>query len=276
MEEGVQFQPYSQVLTLVNSLFAGCRALRFLFQHEAEYKAILNATKSGASEKRLAAQFIPRFFKFFPQLAEQAIDAQTDLCEDDDVSVSDSSFSDVNLHRVQGGPSTQNVARTFCAHGNFHFADVEVVGDQSGASPIYGPVKMNVMCVTHKERRQFFSGVRGDASGLPINQTFLSPQIRKQAIKDLPVFCKEVKENTGKVVGVLVQLLLCQDAGELSIVHNSLMTLFKTQPKGACARISSGGSCGQRVQHGTEMSIGLTDSSLFKRVVPKGVTTRLV
>ena len=59
-----------------------------VLQHEAEYKSILSATKSGPSEKRLAAQFIPRFFKFFPHLSEQAIDAQTDLCEDEDVSVS--------------------------------------------------------------------------------------------------------------------------------------------------------------------------------------------
>ena len=62
------------------------------FQHEAEYKSILSATKSGASEKRLAAQFIPRFFKYFPHLSDQAIDAQTDLCEDSDVSVSTVSF----------------------------------------------------------------------------------------------------------------------------------------------------------------------------------------
>ena len=62
--------------------------LLFVLQHESEYKSILSATKSGASEKRLAAQFIPRFFKYFPHMAEQAIDAQMDLCEDDDVSVS--------------------------------------------------------------------------------------------------------------------------------------------------------------------------------------------
>ena len=63
------------------------------FQHEAEYKSILSATKSGASEKRLAAQFIPRFFKYFPHLSDQAIDAQTDLCEDSDVSVRTKHFT---------------------------------------------------------------------------------------------------------------------------------------------------------------------------------------
>lgn len=43
--------------------------------------------KSGAKEKRLAAQFIPKFFKHFPELADSAINAQLDLCEDEDLSV---------------------------------------------------------------------------------------------------------------------------------------------------------------------------------------------
>ena len=51
------------------------------------YKSILSAVEASGSEKRLAAQFIPRFFKYFPTLAEQAINAQLDLCEDDDSSV---------------------------------------------------------------------------------------------------------------------------------------------------------------------------------------------
>ena len=43
--------------------------------------------KGGAGEKRLASQFIARFFKYFPGLAPQAINAMFDLCEDDDVNV---------------------------------------------------------------------------------------------------------------------------------------------------------------------------------------------
>eukprot|EP00112_Aurelia_sp_Birch-Aquarium-sp1_P025605 Seg859.11 transcript_id=Seg859.11/GoldUCD/mRNA.D3Y31 product="Apoptosis inhibitor 5" protein_id=Seg859.11/GoldUCD/D3Y31 len=53
-------------------------------EHEEAYKAILIGVKGEASEKKLACQFIPRFFKDFPKLAEQAIDAQLDLCEDED------------------------------------------------------------------------------------------------------------------------------------------------------------------------------------------------
>lgn len=48
---------------------------------------ILDGVKGGAKEKRLAAQFIPKFFSNFPELADAAINAQLDLCEDEDVSV---------------------------------------------------------------------------------------------------------------------------------------------------------------------------------------------
>lgn len=44
--------------------------------------------KGGPKEKRLAAQFIPKFFSSFPDMADTAINAQLDLCEDEDVSVS--------------------------------------------------------------------------------------------------------------------------------------------------------------------------------------------
>ena len=40
--------------------------------------------KGSQAEKRLASQFIARFFKFFPKLQENAIDAMLDLCEDED------------------------------------------------------------------------------------------------------------------------------------------------------------------------------------------------
>lgn len=58
-----------------------------LFQHKDAYQVILDGVKGGAKEKRLAAQFIPKFFKHFPELADSAINAQLDLCEDEDVSV---------------------------------------------------------------------------------------------------------------------------------------------------------------------------------------------
>ena len=58
-----------------------------LFQHKDAYQVILDGVKGGTKEKRLAAQFIPKFIKHFPELADSAINAQLDLCEDEDVSV---------------------------------------------------------------------------------------------------------------------------------------------------------------------------------------------
>lgn len=58
-----------------------------VLQHETEYKEILDAVKGSPKEKRLASQFISKFFKHFPHLADTAIDALIDLCEDDDVQI---------------------------------------------------------------------------------------------------------------------------------------------------------------------------------------------
>ncbi|XP_028649332.1 apoptosis inhibitor 5 [Erpetoichthys calabaricus] len=56
-------------------------------KHKDAYQVILDGVKGGPKEKRLAAQFIPKFFKSFPELADAAINAQLDLCEDEDVSI---------------------------------------------------------------------------------------------------------------------------------------------------------------------------------------------
>ena len=58
-----------------------------LKQHEGAFLQILAAVKGSQAEKRLASQFIARFFKFFPKLQENAIDAMLDLCEDEDNTV---------------------------------------------------------------------------------------------------------------------------------------------------------------------------------------------
>ena len=58
------------------------------FQHEAEYRLFMEAVKGNPGEKRLASQFMTRFFKHFPSLARETINALFDLCEDADVMVS--------------------------------------------------------------------------------------------------------------------------------------------------------------------------------------------
>lgn len=54
---------------------------------EADFRGILAAAVGSTKEKELAAQFIPRFFKLFPNLSAEGINAQLDLCEDDDLGI---------------------------------------------------------------------------------------------------------------------------------------------------------------------------------------------
>uniref|UniRef100_A0A8C5L6I7 Apoptosis inhibitor 5 n=1 Tax=Jaculus jaculus TaxID=51337 RepID=A0A8C5L6I7_JACJA len=51
-------------------------------QHKDAYQVILDGVKGGTKEKQLAAQFIPKFFKHFPVLADSVISAQLDLLAD--------------------------------------------------------------------------------------------------------------------------------------------------------------------------------------------------
>ncbi|XP_058818213.1 apoptosis inhibitor 5 homolog isoform X2 [Topomyia yanbarensis] len=64
-------------------------------EHELEYREILDAVKGSAKEKRLASQFIGKFFKHFPSLAELAIDRQLDLCEDEDAQIRKQAIKDL-------------------------------------------------------------------------------------------------------------------------------------------------------------------------------------
>ncbi|KAH3883154.1 hypothetical protein DPMN_007104 [Dreissena polymorpha] len=64
-------------------------------EHEAEFLYIISAVKGGPGEKRLASQFVTRFFKYFPKLAYQAINALFDLCEDDDINIRKQAIKDL-------------------------------------------------------------------------------------------------------------------------------------------------------------------------------------
>ena len=102
----------------------------------------MNGVKGDVSTKKLASQFIARFFSKFPNLANHALDAILDLCEDEDI------------------------------------------------------------------------------------------DIRKQAIKDLPILCGDMKEFLPKIADVLSQLLQTEDKSEIVVVQNSLMSLFRRDAKG--------------------------------------------
>ncbi|XP_062509729.1 apoptosis inhibitor 5-like [Corticium candelabrum] len=63
------------------------RARDSITKHEESYVSLLAACKAGDGQKRLAPSFISKFFKYFPKLADQAIDTLLDLCEEDDPNI---------------------------------------------------------------------------------------------------------------------------------------------------------------------------------------------
>ncbi|XP_058100666.1 apoptosis inhibitor 5-like protein API5 [Magnolia sinica] len=110
-------------------------------QHVSDYEGIITAAKGSMKAKQLAAQLIPRFFKFFPSLTSKAYDAHCDLCEEEELG------------------------------------------------------------------------------------------IRVQAIRGLPLLCKDTPENVSKIVDVLGQLLLAEENVERDAVHKALMSLLRQDPK---------------------------------------------
>lgn len=54
---------------------------------ESEYRLIIAGAKGDSKIQQLAAQFIPKFFKSFPEAQLQAVEAQLDLCEAEELPV---------------------------------------------------------------------------------------------------------------------------------------------------------------------------------------------
>ena len=69
-----------------------------------------------------------------------------------------------------------------------------------------------------------------------------------QAIKDLPVLCKDQHiKNLPKIVDVLVQLLQSEDQQEITVIQNSIMTLIRRDSRGAIIGIFSQVHSGEEV-----------------------------
>ncbi|XP_008778354.1 apoptosis inhibitor 5-like protein API5 [Phoenix dactylifera] len=111
-------------------------------QHVSDYEGIIKAVEGkSVKAKQLAAQLIPRFFKFFPSLALRAMTAQFDLVEEDELA------------------------------------------------------------------------------------------IRVQAIRGLPLLCKDTPEHVSKIVDVLGQLLTVEENVERDAVHKAIMSLLRQDAK---------------------------------------------
>ncbi|KAJ4982351.1 hypothetical protein NE237_033188 [Protea cynaroides] len=110
-------------------------------QNVKDYEGIIRAAKGSIKAKQLAAQLIPRFFKFFPSLSSQAVEAHFDLCEEEELG------------------------------------------------------------------------------------------IRVQAIRGLPLFCKDTPEYVSKIVDILGQLLTAEENVERDAVHKALLSLLRQDVK---------------------------------------------
>ncbi|KAA8519714.1 hypothetical protein F0562_013970 [Nyssa sinensis] len=111
-------------------------------QHAEDYGNIIEAAKATSIKARqLAAQLIPRFFKFFPELSGTAVDSHLDLCEAEELGV------------------------------------------------------------------------------------------RVQAIRGLPLFCKDTPEHLSKIVDILAQLLTAEENVERDAVHKALLSLMRQDVK---------------------------------------------
>lgn len=76
---------------VVEKLFEFCERLsesKDKSENVSDYEGIITAVKGGSMKaKQLAAQLIPRFFKFFPDLSTKAMSAQFDLVEDEEAGI---------------------------------------------------------------------------------------------------------------------------------------------------------------------------------------------
>ncbi|XP_021846027.1 apoptosis inhibitor 5-like protein API5 [Spinacia oleracea] len=112
-----------------------------------DYEGIIKAAKGSSKAKQLAAQLIPRFFKYFPNLSSSAVDAHLDLCEEEDLGV------------------------------------------------------------------------------------------RVQAIRGLPLFCKDTPEYVSKIVDILAQLLMAEENVERDAVQKALMSLLRQDVKASLSAL---------------------------------------
>lgn len=138
-------------------------------QHAEDYENIIKAAKSSSVKARqLAAQLIPRFFKYFPGLSVNAVDAHLDLCE------------------------------------------AEELG------------------------------------------------IRVQAIRGLPLFCKDTPEHLSKIVDILAQLLTAEENVERDAVNKALLSLLRQDVKASLTAL---------FKHIESVDEQITDENLRERTL---------
>ncbi|KAI8567930.1 hypothetical protein RHMOL_Rhmol02G0159300 [Rhododendron molle] len=64
-------------------------------------------------------------------------------------------------------------------------------------------------------------------------------KVRVQAIRGLPLFCKDTPEHLSKIIDILAQLLTAEENVERDAVHKALLSLLRQDVKGNCLAPSS-------------------------------------
>ncbi|KAF9186434.1 hypothetical protein BGZ51_002020 [Haplosporangium sp. Z 767] len=83
-------------------------------EHLDAYSTIIAGAQGSDNAKRLAAQFIPTFFKHFPTLHSKAIDGIFDLCEDDSNLIRQMAIKTLPLLCKDGPQYTIKIADVLC------------------------------------------------------------------------------------------------------------------------------------------------------------------
>ncbi|KAL5998479.1 hypothetical protein ACLOJK_009420 [Asimina triloba] len=170
--------------------------------HVGDYEGIIQAARGSMKAKQLAAQLIPRFFKFFPSLASRAYDAHCDLCEEEELGVS----------------------------RRLLVTAVAACEERQESNHLEGK---NLLRLTMTPSLAILKLYVVGCYFLPVFQVLVKKciLIRVQAIRGLPLLCKDTPDYVSKIVDVLGQLLLAEENVERDAVHKALMSLLRQDPK---------------------------------------------
>jgi hypothetical protein len=170
-------------------------------EHVEAYKAIMTGTAGGSNEKRLASQFIARFFKYFPALFDRSLDAMMDLCEDTDVNIRKQAVKDM--------PALCRDNPALCQR----IADVLTQLMQTDDSSELSLINISLVTLLKTNAKGSLSGIfdqilHGDELIRERAITFVASKVRmllseevlsKDAEEELVTLCKKVLEDVTAV-----------------------------------------------------------------------------
>ncbi|KAK3847812.1 MAG: apoptosis inhibitory protein 5-domain-containing protein [Linnemannia gamsii] len=136
-------------------------------QHVEAYSHIIAGTQGTEGTKRLAAQFIPAFFKHFPALHSRAIDGVFDLCEDEITLVRQAAIKSLPSLCRDGPQHTIKIADVLCQLLQLDGEDLAIV--QGALQTLLEQSPREVLAVL------FTQGIKGELRGKTLS--FINNQV---------------------------------------------------------------------------------------------------